>query len=328
MSLKEQFMMLPALIVGLTVHEFAHAWTASLLGDRYARRLGRVSLNPLRHLSLLGTLAILLLPIGWGKPVPINLYNFKHPRRDYLLTSLAGPAANFLLAAIFLGLMQLTRHTDWFSYKVGLSVDFAHAMLALGIILNVILAFINLVPIPPLDGSHIWPCLIPGQKLTMSGKTSMVFMVLCVLILTNGSFGKVIGVVVDHVMSVAPITDRAASNSLAEQAWSAYEEGQYQQSRQLADKAIARFRHNASAHCVRALVCWHENDLDQAVQEMNRAIDLWPVSADYYHYRSLIQSLRGEKELALADQELAEVFGWKNRRAESAPAESQDAEAK
>ena len=81
-----------------------HAWSASLLGDDFSRRQGRVSLNPFRHLTPLGTLAILFLPFGWGRPVPVNLYNFAHPRRDYLLTSLAGPAANFLLAAICLSL--------------------------------------------------------------------------------------------------------------------------------------------------------------------------------------------------------------------------------
>ena len=325
MTFNEQLMMLPALIVGLTIHEFAHAWTASLLGDRYARRLGRVSLNPLRHLSLLGTLAILLLPIGWGKPVPINLYNFKHPRRDFLLTSLAGPGANLALAAIFLGLMQLTRHTNWYSYTVGLSVDVAHAMLALGIILNVILALVNLVPIPPLDGSRIWPCLIPGQKLTMSGKTSMVFMVLCVLVLTNGSFGKVVGVVVHQIMRVVPATDRQASEDLTQQAWTACTEGQYGCAGQLANQAIARFRYSPSAHCARAFAHWNENDLDQAVQEMDRAIELRPTSADYYHYRSMIRSQRGEDELALSDKELAKAFGWRGREAESAPAEPQDA---
>jgi hypothetical protein len=97
--------LLPFLAVSLTVHEFAHAWSASLLGDQLARRQGRVSLNPFRHMTLLGTLAILLLPIGWGKPVMVNLYNFRRPKVDYLLTSLAGPASNLLLAGLALAAM-------------------------------------------------------------------------------------------------------------------------------------------------------------------------------------------------------------------------------
>ena len=99
MNLETAIFLLPGLVIGLSFHEFAHAWSASLLGDDFASRQGRVSLNPLRHLSILGTLAIFFLPMGWGKPVEVNLYNFKQPRRDYLITSLAGPLANIIIVA-------------------------------------------------------------------------------------------------------------------------------------------------------------------------------------------------------------------------------------
>ncbi|MHC4126280.1 MAG: site-2 protease family protein, partial [Planctomycetota bacterium] len=91
MSWQTALFLFPGLIIGLTIHEFAHAITAKWLGDRYPEKMGRVSLNPLRHLSLWGTLALFILGFGWGKPVPINLYNFKRPKLYYLLTSIAGP---------------------------------------------------------------------------------------------------------------------------------------------------------------------------------------------------------------------------------------------
>ncbi|HUU21897.1 MAG TPA: site-2 protease family protein, partial [Phycisphaerae bacterium] len=155
---------LPALVVGITVHEFAHAWTASLLGDNLARRQGRVSLNPLRHLSPLGTLVILFLPFGWGRPVPVNLYNFRRPKWDYLLSSLAGPAANILTAALILPLTYLTRHTLAFGLAGEARMVLVHNIVVSAFLLNLLLATLNLLPIPPLDGSKIWPVLIPRLK--------------------------------------------------------------------------------------------------------------------------------------------------------------------
>ena len=124
MRLEWALWMLPGLVIGLSVHEFAHAWSASLLGDDFARRQGRVSLNPLRHLSPLGTLVIFLgLPFGWGKPVLVNIYNFKHPRWDYLLSSLAGPAANVIMVGLCMAVMQWTRYSFRFGAEAALTMD-------------------------------------------------------------------------------------------------------------------------------------------------------------------------------------------------------------
>ena len=201
-------MLLPFLVVAITVHEFAHAWSAWKLGDGYARRQGRVSLNPFRHLSPLGTLCILLLPFGWGKPVPVNLHNFRRPRRDYLLTSLAGPAANLLLVGVALGLMQITRR----SFLVGPGLEpllsLAHAGLVLLAIINLLLAIINLIPIPPLDGSKIWPVLIHRIKPTMAGKHTWVFLVVLVFLLTTHALEPVLDVGFAAFDAVTPTTDR------------------------------------------------------------------------------------------------------------------------
>jgi len=145
------------LIVLLTFHEFGHAWTASKCGDDTARLMGRCSLNPIVHIDPIGTVLLPLFMIfsspavsrfllGWAKPVPVNPFNLTHPRRDDILVSMAGPGMNLLLA---IGLVALTR--------VGLLV---HLPEMAGLCwrfasISLLLCFFNLIPIPPLDGSHV-----------------------------------------------------------------------------------------------------------------------------------------------------------------------------
>ena len=192
MNLKMALLLLPGLIVGLTVHEAAHALTAKWLGDRTSERMGRISLNPLRHFSPLGTLALFIIGFGWGKPVIVNLYNFKRPKLYYLLSSLAGPAVNLILCGISLGLLYLHPHIllQW----IFTSVFF----------INAILACVNLLPIPPLDGSKIWPCIIPGAKPVISGRWTMVWMVVLVIALSTGAIGKILGPVMVFLASLLP----------------------------------------------------------------------------------------------------------------------------
>ncbi len=192
MNLKMALFWLPGLIIGLTVHEAAHAITAKWLGDRTSERMGRISLNPLRHLSPLGTLALFIIGFGWGKPVIVNLYNFKRPKLYYLLSSLAGPAVNLILCGISLGLLYLHPHVliQW----ICMSVFF----------INAILACVNLLPIPPLDGSKIWPCIIPGAKPVISGRWTMVWMVVLVVSLKSGVISKILGPVIGFLTSLLP----------------------------------------------------------------------------------------------------------------------------
>ena len=144
-----------ALVIILTVHEFAHAWVANRLGDPTAERAGRVSLNPLRHLDLLGTLMLFIAGIGWGKPVPINPRNFENPVRDQALTALAGPMANLLMAfvaAIPLSYLPETASTiPW--------LQFSNAIMEL----SIVLFLFNMLPFPPLDGSKFIAILVPKR---------------------------------------------------------------------------------------------------------------------------------------------------------------------
>jgi Zn-dependent protease len=143
----------PAILFGLTIHEFSHGYVAWRLGDPTAKMMGRLTLNPLKHLDPVGTIALFLFRFGWAKPVPIDPRNFRHPTRDMAISSLAGPAANLLtagIAGIVLRVLDLLR--------VG---GFASALVGYFVLFNLILCFFNLIPIPPLDGSRLVYHLLP-----------------------------------------------------------------------------------------------------------------------------------------------------------------------
>ena len=142
---------LPAFLVALTVHEFSHALAATLLGDDTAKRRGRLTLNPFSHIDFVGLLCLIFFRIGWAKPVPFNYYNFKYPRLYSVLTALAGPASNFVLAIFALLLMKYFPQ-GYFSHTVSLVVWEILKLLAY---VSVMLGVFNLIPLPPLDGSHI-----------------------------------------------------------------------------------------------------------------------------------------------------------------------------
>ncbi|MCE5237560.1 site-2 protease family protein [bacterium] len=138
-----------AMAIGLTVHEFCHAKRADMAGDRTPRLNGRVTLNPLAHYDLMGTTMLLVFGFGWGKPVPINPLAFRHPRSDTIAVSLAGVVSNMVIAVLA-------------ALPIRLGLSGAYTMpLAVMVYLNLILAVFNLIPVPPLDGSHVLQMLLP-----------------------------------------------------------------------------------------------------------------------------------------------------------------------
>ena len=153
--------MLPAILLGLTLHEWGHAFAAYKLGDPTARNLGRLSLNPLDHVDPIGLICLFLLGFGWAKPVPVNPRNFSKPRRDELIVSLAGIAMNLAEVIVFSLILVL-----FLRWKPVLWTNEAFKQILLYIItVNTSLAVFNLIPIPPLDGSHVLECVL-GRHLS------------------------------------------------------------------------------------------------------------------------------------------------------------------
>jgi len=155
------------LLFSLTVHETAHAWTASRLGDPTARLLGRVSLNPIVHADLVGTVLFPLIAIvtnfpliGWAKPVPVSVKNLRRGRRDYVLVAAAGPASNLLLAVLASIALDLITVSPMRLGEPNVSAPLA-SLFTQAIRLNVLLAVFNMLPIPPLDGGNVLSGLLP-----------------------------------------------------------------------------------------------------------------------------------------------------------------------
>ena len=159
-----------SLLIAITVHEFSHALMANRLGDPTGKRMGRLSLNPVRHLDPLGTLMLLLVGFGWGKPVPINPGYFRmNPRRGMAISAFAGPLSNLALAAV-LGIIIRSGAVAWHSPYSGLPFaswsagSVAADIIGYIILFNIILAVFNLIPIAPLDGFNIAVGILPRRQ--------------------------------------------------------------------------------------------------------------------------------------------------------------------
>ena len=152
-----------ALLPALTFHEWAHGYTAYKLGDSTAKADGRLSLNPLDHIDPIGTLMLLLVGFGWAKPVPINTRNFKKPKRDIALTSIAGPLMNFIVAFISVLLYVLCLYVFVLIPKHDATAEVILLVFLYSALYNLGLGTFNLIPLPPLDGSNVLMCLLPPK---------------------------------------------------------------------------------------------------------------------------------------------------------------------
>jgi Zn-dependent protease len=177
------------LLISLTIHEAAHAWTADKLGDPTARRLGRVSLNPIVHIDWIGTVLLPIIAvisrfplIGWAKPVPVDLRNLRHPRRDFMIVAAAGPISNFLQAFAAAALLRIVWDGTLGEEGPGVVVTF----LFMAIQVNLLLAFFNLIPVPPLDGGNVLLGLVPpGAAAVLDQLRQFGFVILYVFMLTG-----------------------------------------------------------------------------------------------------------------------------------------------
>ena len=191
---------LAVLVVSLTVHEAAHAWAADRLGDSTARLLGRLSLNPLVHIDPVGTVLFPLvaaatgLPlIGWAKPVPVNMANLGAPRRDFAIIAAAGPASNLVMALGGAAVFAALRGT---SDDLGLA---AYATLFF-VIVNVLLAVFNMIPVPPLDGGNVLMGVLPPSMAEVIDRIRPYGIIVLYALMLSGVLFRVVGPVQDFIL--------------------------------------------------------------------------------------------------------------------------------
>lgn len=192
---------LPVLFA-ITIHEVAHGWVARRLGDPTAYMLGRLSLNPLRHIDPVGTvivpLALLVLSslvgggfiFGWAKPVPVTWENLRHPKRDMALVAVAGPLSNLLMAV---GWALLMKSLNLLPAIMSWAVMPLVYMGAAGIFINLVLMVLNLLPLPPLDGGRIVAGLLPGRLAWQFGRLEPYGFIILLALLASGMLGSILG---------------------------------------------------------------------------------------------------------------------------------------
>ena len=182
---------IPALLC-ITIHELSHGLAAYRLGDRTAKDMGRLTLNPIKHIDIFGLLMMLIFKFGWAKPVPVNMHNFKKPKWYMAITAIAGPSSNIILAAFVMLIYGLT-YSIFSGYDASGLSSFVVALIERTAYLSVALAIFNLMPIPPLDGSKVLFSLLSEGTYYKLMRYERYGMILLILILNTTLFRNTIG---------------------------------------------------------------------------------------------------------------------------------------
>jgi Zn-dependent proteases len=199
---------IPALLIAFPVHEFSHGLTAYLLGDPTAKREKRLTLNPIRHLDLFGTICLLLFGFGWAKPVPIDPRNFKNPKGGMAVTALSGPLSNLILGFLSVVLMLATYAAS--AGVSGIAADIVGILITFFSIsaqINISLCLFNLIPLPPLDGEKIIALFLPDSAEAFLQRYGMVFQLLILFLLFSniltGPLMTLVSNVYNNMLSIA-----------------------------------------------------------------------------------------------------------------------------
>ncbi|MEO1957505.1 MAG: site-2 protease family protein [Methylophilaceae bacterium] len=181
------------IVFAITVHEAAHGYAAKYFGDLTAEKLGRITLNPIKHIDPIGTILLPALTLmlggilfGWAKPVPVNFANLRNPKKDMLWVAAAGPAANFLMAIFW------TLVLNYSSSFLGSAGFFFLEMSKVGIMINLVLMVLNLLPLPPLDGGRIAVSLLPMNLAVMLSQLERYGFIILIVLMFTGILGKII----------------------------------------------------------------------------------------------------------------------------------------
>ena len=193
-------------IFAITVHEVAHGWMASRLGDQTARMMGRLTLNPVKHIDPVGTIMVPIIMLmftpfmlGWAKPVPVNWRNLRHPRRDMAWVAVAGPAANLLMLVIWALLAKFILLSGAGKSEYGLPFM---AMAMGGILINIVLIVLNLLPVPPLDGSRIVSSLLPPRSAIFYNRLEPYGLMIVLVLMATGILGDIMRPAISVLQSV------------------------------------------------------------------------------------------------------------------------------
>ncbi|MBZ2173774.1 site-2 protease family protein [Schnuerera sp. xch1] len=183
---------LPGLLTAIVIHEFSHGFVAYQLGDNTAKKAGRLSLNPLKHIDIVGFIFLLIFKFGWAKPVPINSTNFKNRKRDTLLVSLAGPFSNFVIAVI----------VGFIIYSGIILNNLLYNVLSIMLLYNVMLGIFNLLPLPPLDGSKILASLLPVKLEYFIYKNEKYLYLILILLILTDTINKILNPIINFSLNI------------------------------------------------------------------------------------------------------------------------------